>query len=288
MDDDLRDRILAWVEALDVGEPISPHEARARAMATHEHRHRDRRRRRVVVAAMAVLLTAGGALVRSGLEDDTVTAGPPIPRDLGELADRVAVLPTTVLGETDDARYAYRRAAVSVVGPTSVVTGVQEQWVAADGSVRQLVEGGPDQPTSGPGLLTVGGVPVRAFLDLPDDADAVAAAFATYSPAGFTGQVAPALVDALSYTGIPGPARAGVLRALDRLGMVPVPGADGGPNRLRVEGPQGSDGTRVRADFDLRTGVAVAWTLYGPDGERDEVTRFRSVEVDLRRDTRGS
>lgn len=292
VDEDLEDQIRGYAEALGVGEPITPEQARARAIAVWS-RHR-RRRRLMVTAAVLVLLAATGLFVRTSLAvdtvtDDSVTAGRPVPRDLWELADRVAGLPpTTVLGETDDARYTYRRITRSTDQPTSEVTSdVEEMWVASDGSGRQVtfVEDDPNQASegaAGPDLFTVDGVPVRVFLDLPDDADAVAAAFATSGKHGFTDELAPQLVDALSYAGLPGPARAGALRALDDLGMTPVPDADPGPHLLRVTGPRGPDGWRLQADFDVRTGMAVAWEIYGPDGE---VGRFVTIEVDLRRDS---
>jgi hypothetical protein len=56
VDDELRDQILAWVEALDVGEPVTPDEARARAIAAIGRR--DQRRRRVALAAAGVVLLA--------------------------------------------------------------------------------------------------------------------------------------------------------------------------------------------------------------------------------------
>jgi hypothetical protein len=124
---------------------------------------------------------------------------------------------------------------------------------------------------------------VSVFHALPDDINAFVDAFADYGKHGFTNEVSPLLVDALSYTGLPGPARAGALRALDELGMRPVPDANPGPHLLRVEGPRGPDGWRLRADFDLRTGRAVVWELLGQDGD---VTRVVTVEVDLRRDSR--
>jgi hypothetical protein len=287
VDEDLEDQIRDYVEALEVGEPVTPDQARARAIAVW-NRHR-RRRHLMVAAAVLILLAAAGLFVRTSVADDTVSAGRPIPRDLWELADRVASLPpTTVLGETDDARYTYRRVTRSTDRPTSEVTSdIEEMWVASDGSGRQVTtpQGDPTQSSegaAGPDLFTVDGVPVHIFLDLPDDVDAVAAAFDTYGRRGFTSEVSPLLVDALSYTGLPGPARAGVLRALDGLGMTSVPDADPGPHLLRVAGPRGPDGWRLQADFDVRTGMAVAWELYGPDGE---VTRFVTVEVDLRRDS---
>lgn len=285
-DQDLRELIRDYVEALEVGEPVTPDEARARATAAAK---RHQRGRHVMGAAtVLVLLLAAGLFVRSGL-DDTVTASRPIPRDLWELADRVAGLPpTTVLGETDDARYTYRRVTRSTDQPTSGVTSdIEEMWVAFDGSGRQVTvaEDNPNQTsegTAGPDLFTVDGVPLHTLLELPDDVDAVAAAFDTYGTHGFTNEVSPLLIDALSYTGLPRPARAGALRALDELGMTPVPDADPGPSLLRVAGPRGPGGWRLQADFDIRTGMAVAWELYGPDGE---VTRFVTIEVDLRRDS---
>ncbi|HEX8779876.1 MAG TPA: hypothetical protein VF728_01730 [Nocardioides sp.] len=287
-DQDLEDQIRDHAGALAAGEPITPDQARAHAIAVW-NRHR-RRRHLMVAAAVLIFLAAAGLFVRTSLADDTpVTAGRPTPRDLWELADRVAGLPpTTVLDEDDGARYTYRRGARSTDRPTSEVTSdIEEMWVSIDGAGRQVTvaEDNPTQTSEGvasPDLFTVDGVPVRTFLQLPDDADAVAAAFITYGKRGFTDEVSPMLVDALSYTGLPGPARAGALRALDLLGMVPVPDADPGPHLLRVAGPRGPDGSKLQADFDVRTGMAVAWELYGAGGE---VTRFVTIEVDLRRDS---
>ncbi len=297
--DDLEDQIRAWVEALDLGEPVTADEARARAIEANERRRHDRLRRRVVVAAAVVVLlgAGGGLLVRSG-DDDAVTAGrpttTPLRHDLDELADRVAVLPATVLGETTDARYTYRRRVVSSDRPMSEVTSqVEQQWVALDGSGRQIITeddaAAPTDMTAAPGTLEIGGLAPHVFVGLTDDVDAVAAAFGTYTDLAFDSQVSAGLVDVLSYTGLPGPARAGLLRALDHIGMVAVPGADVGPNLLRVEGP-GPDGSRVEADIDLRTGLVVAWATYdlGSGATGEGITRFTSIEVDLRRDTQGS
>ena len=292
VDEDLIEQIRAYGEALPGGKPITPEQARERAIALWtQHR---RRRRLMVAAAMVILLAATGLFVRASLAgtvaDDSVPADQPVPRDLWELADRVAALPpTTVLGETDDARYTYRRVTRTTDQPGSEVSSdIEEMWVSIDGGGRQITtpEDNP-APTSegaaGSDSFTVDGVPVSVFSALPDDIDAFVDAFATYGRHGFTNEVSPLLVDALGYTGLPGPARAGTLRALDELGMDPVPDANPGPHLLRVEGPPGPDGWRLQADFDVRTGMAVAWELLGHDGD---VTRVVTVEVDLRRDSR--
>lgn len=287
-DQGLEDHIRDYAAALEAGTPITPAQARARAIDSW-NRHR-RRRHLMVAAAALIFLAAAGLVVRTSVAaDDTVTAGRPIPRDLRELADRVAALPPTpVLGETASARFTYRRTSRSTDEPTSEVSSdVEEMWVAADGSGRQLTfdEDDPDQTSegaAGPSIFTVDGVPLPIFLKVPDDVDAVAAVFAQYGLHGFTDEAAPRLIDALSYLGIPGPARAGALRALDDLGMTPVPDADPGPHLLRVAGPRRPDGSRLQADFDVRTGRAVAWELYGP---AMEVTRIVTIEVDLRRDS---
>ncbi len=286
-DQDLEEQIRDYAGALRAGQPVTPDQARARAMALWA-RHR-RRRHLMVAAAVLVLLASAGLFVRASLADDSVTAGRPIPRSLGELADRVADLPpTTVLGETDDARYAYRRVTRSTDRPGSEVTSdIEETWVSIDGGGRQVTapEDNPTQTSEGaarPDLFTVDGVPVRIFLELPDDVQAVVAAFTEHGTHGFTNDVSLRLVDTLAYSGLPGPARAGALRTLDQLGMAPMLDADPGSHLLRVAGPRGPDGWRLQADFDVRTGMAVAWELYGPAGE---VTRIATIEVDLRRDS---
>lgn len=290
-DQDLKDQIRSLAKNLDSGTPITPEAARERAKASMATWNRNRRRRQLmVVAAVLILLAAAGLFVRASLAgtvpDDRVTAGRPIPRDLWELADRVNGLPpTTVLGENDYARFTYRRVIRSTDQPGSELTSdVVEVWVSIDGDGRQVTapENNPTQTSEGPASPDVDGVPLRTFLALPDDIDAFVDAFADYGKTGFTPEVSRALVDVLSYTGLPAPARSGALRALDELGMVPVAEGDPGPNLLRVAGRRGPDGWRLQADFDVRTGMAVAWEFLGPDGE---VTRFVTVEVDLRRDT---
>lgn len=92
-----------------------------------------------------------------------------------------------------------------------------------------------------------------------------------------------ALVDLLTYAGIPGPARAGALRALDVLGFEPAPGPEPAPTLWRVEGP-GPDGSTMQVDFDRLTGEITAWTRLLAGGG---FMRLTNIEIDLRRDTQG-
>jgi hypothetical protein len=251
---------------------------------------RPRARLLAVAAAVLVLLAVGGLSIRSGPDDDAVTAGPastvPLPRDLQELADAVTDLPTPVLGEPG-ATYTYRRAIRSVQNaPTDeATTFVDQQWIGLDGSGRQAADGGgsPGDETVGAASLLLGPFAPRVAVRLPDDADAVLAAVERRHGEGASAQAAPGLFDILTYAGIPGPARAGVLRALDRIGFVPVPAPELGPTVLRVEGPD-PDGSTMQADLDLRTGRVIAMTRPLSGGGVDRST---DIEVDLRRDTQG-
>jgi hypothetical protein len=284
-DDELRDQLIAWVDALDVGEPVTPDEARE--LAIGRRRRVERRRRLAVVAAGVVLLAGlGGVLVRSGDDDSAVTAGSAVPRSLDEFADHVAVLPTTVLGETDDARYTYRRGVMTISEPTSeTITYEEQSWTPPDGlanrEINPAIHETALKPPSYDALI-----PASFYLRLTDDVDAVEAVLAMRDLASKSAL----LVDVLTYAGLPGPARAGMLRTLSRLGMVPVAGANPGPNLFRAEGPGGSDGLRIRADFDLRTGLVVAWNWYhlSDSGVAGGSWQFTVLETDLRRDMEGS
>jgi hypothetical protein len=247
-----------------------------------------------VAAAVLVLLAVAGLVVRSGPNDDAaVTAGPsttiPAPRDLEEFADRVVVLPTTVLGETDDTRYTYRSGVRRIQGAAFEAVQHEQRWIARDGRGRELIaadgKGADSDNTMGQGSYEIGYLPPRTALGLPDEADTELATFARgtgVEPGDFLNPMA--LIDLLTYTGLPAPARAGALRALDRLGFAPVPDADLGPNLWRVEG-SGPEGSTLQADFDLRTGEVTALALLSPDGGFDRLT---DIEADLRPDTRGS
>ena len=298
LDDATRTRI--WVQICDaVPEAPTMLDTLDRGARVRRLRQRvgTRPRARVLAVAAAVLalLAVGGLSIRSGPDDDAVTAGlattAPVPRDLEELADRVADLPTTTLG-ADGATYTYRRGIRSIQGsPTSEMsTRVEQQWVALDGSGREIidVEGDDrdrDQTKDAPDSYEIGFLPPRTAVGLPDDADIVMATFARDAGLGAGDpRISPALVEILTYTGLPAPSRAGVLRALGRLGFAPVPGADLTPNVWRVEGP-GPDGSTMQADLDLRTGGVTALARLTPDGFFNRLT---SIEVDLRRDTQGS
>jgi hypothetical protein len=164
----------------------------------------------------------------------------------------------------------------------------EQRWIAADGSGREVknVEGsgsGPVARTRGPGFFNLGSLTPSAAVALPDDGQAVLDRFTRDLGAG-AGEESLALVDLLTYAGVPGPARAGALRVLDRLGFEPAPGPDPAPNLWRVEGP-GPDGSTMRVDFDLRTGEVAAWTRIVPGGG---FVRLSNIVTDLRRDTQGS
>lgn len=297
VDDAIRSRIWAdisdadpeaslWLDTLDRG-------ARIRQL----RRKAPRPSRILAVAAVLVLLAVAQLAVRSGPgEDPFVFAGPsttvPVPLDLDELADRVATMSAPVLGGTDDSRYTYLRAVHSTQldRTREVTTSFEQRWVADDGSGREVidVEGSgrvPDVYTRGPDSYEIGFVPPLIALGLPDDADIVLATFIRNTGVRPGDSLNPlALIDLLTYAGVPGPARAGALRALDRLGFEPAPGPDAAPNLWRVEG-SGPDGSTMRVDFDLNTNEVAAWTRLLPGGG---FTRLTDIEIDLRRDTPGS
>ena len=293
IDDIIRTRI--WDRVCDAA-PDAPNtlDTLDRGARVRQLRHRvvTRTRARVlaVAAAVLVLLAVGGLSIRSGPDDDAVTAGPaptiPLPRDLQGLADHVADLPTPVLGDPG-ATYSYRSAIRTVQNdPTDeVTTFIEQQWVGLDGSGRQAADGGgsPGDETVGADSLALGPFTPRVAVRLPDDADTVLAAVDQRYGEGVSTQASPGLLDILTYSGIPGPARAGLLRALDRLGFAPVSAPELGPTLLRVEGPD-PDGSTMQADLDLRTGRVIAMARSLPGGGVDRLT---DIEVDLRRDTEG-
>jgi hypothetical protein len=294
MDDAIRSRIWAeitdadpeaadWLDTLDRG-------ARVRQI----RRQAPRPSQILAVAAVLVLLAAVQLVVHSGpSEEPFVSTGPsttlPIPHDLDEFADRVAIMQATVLGETDETRYSYLRGVrTGQIDPTlEVETSFEQRWVAVDGSGRDVNTSdatGRDETTGGPGTYDLGLVPPRAAVHLDDDVDMVLATVGDHPEAVSSGEHAAALVDLLTYAGLPGPARAGVLRALDQLGFEPAPGPDPAPSLWRVEGP-GPDGSTMRVDFDLDTGGVAAWTRLLRGGG---FIRFTDIEVGLRRDTQSS
>ncbi len=243
-----------------------------------------------VAAAVLVLLAVAGLAVRSGPGDDEVTAGPapeePLPRDLQELADAVADRPVPVLGSSDDTRYTHLLVTREIRGASaSQVTNVTEElWIDLEGRGRLRVGGvrDGDESSDEPGTFSFGSLLPREVVGLPDDPEVISATLASRSSDAVGPGGAAQMVHALAHAGIPGPARAGLLRYLDGLGFDPVT-ADGlGPNLLRVEGP-GPDGSTVQVDLDLLTGVVVASSDTTQQGGRD-VTTYR--DADLRPDTR--
>lgn len=294
IDDAIRSRIWAdisehdpeaalWLDTLDRG-------ARIRQL----RRRAPRPSRIIGAAAVLLLLTTVQLVLRSGgaSEEPFVATGPsttiPIPQDLNELADRVAAMHPTVFGETEDYAFTYLRGVRSSQADSAraVAVSVEKRWVATDGSGREVIDVEGDardrDVIAEAGTFQIGFLPPDVARGLSDDADEVLATFERSN--GVAGsQAAFQLVDLLTYAGLPGAARAGALRALGELGYEPAPGADPAPNLWRVEGP-GPDGSRMRVDFDLRTGEVVAWTRLMSAGG---FIRFTDIEVDLRPDTQG-
>jgi hypothetical protein len=270
----------------------------AMAPATNVRRLRTRPRHRVlaVAAAVLVLLAVAGIALRPGpgRDDGTITAGTTeeevsVP-GLDELADEVAARPVVELGSSPEVAYAHletRQTVVSIDG--SEVVKTFEVWVDRDGTGRTVEDnlGDTAPPASRafaePGALGLGGVPVETVLALPDDAAAAEAAFLAVGDVGATARDVPVVVlDTLSHSGIPGPARAGMLRFLDQLGFAPVPASDLGPDTMRVEGL--GPGYVLRADIDRTTGMVISRTWRQPRGAGDVRTVLTS---DLRPDTQG-
>lgn len=244
-----------------------------------------------VAAAVLVLLAVAGVGLRLGAGgDDPTTAGPvtePVRLvSLQDLADTVKDRPVTVLGSSPDTRYAYLAVERTFQGQRSSTptVRVEEEWIALDGTGRVRISGDPsrDEEVTEPGTLYLGALPPAVAVGLPDDVEAVRAALLAAGVDDAGPGVAGAVTEALAITGLPGPARAGLIRFLDELGFVPVTAAEVGPNLARVEGP-GPDGSTLQADFDLRTGEVVATSLTTGQGGRD---RRIYTEVDLRPDTR--
>ncbi|HEV7722646.1 MAG TPA: hypothetical protein VGO60_15245 [Iamia sp.] len=289
LDDGTRGRM--WARICDeVPDAPTAFEALAIRPGVHVLRGRPRPSGRVrllgVAAAVLVLLAVAGLAVRTGSDDDTVAAGPtteaPVPRTLLELADAVAIRPVGELGASDQARYTHQVVAYTLGTPgAEPVFRTEERWVAKDGTGRQVrsFPAGTDQLIDTPGTLLLGALPPDVAVSLPGDPDRVAVVLAQHGQATDR-DVARTVITTLSFTGLPGPARAGLLRFLDRLGFVSVSTPGVRPNLLRVEGP-GPDGSTMQADFGLLTGEVVAWTSSSPDGRSDARTY---TEVDLRVD----
>ncbi len=270
-----------WLDVLD-------RDARVRRL----RRQTPRPSRILAVAAVLALLAVAQMVVRSGpSEEPFVSTGPsttvPIPLDLDELADWVAVEVPAVLGETADARYTYLRGVRSTrLEPRlEVSTSWEQRWIAVDGSGREVIdiEGDTrdrDITTDEAGSYEIGLLPPLAAVRLGDTADTVLATY-EWSTGAVGPDVSLRLIDLLTYAGLPGLARAGALRALDRLGFKPAPGP--ARNLWRVEGP-GPDGSTMQVDFDLRTNEVTAWTRLLRGGG---FMRFTDIEIDLRPDTQG-
>ena len=146
LDDTARGRM--WARICDeVPDAPTTFEALARRPGVRTLRARPRPGGRArllgVAAAVLVLLAVAGLAVRSGSDDDSVTAGPTtelvIPRTLQELADAVAVREVGELGTSDDTRYTHQVVAYTVVNPgTDPFSRTEERWVDLDGAGRQV------------------------------------------------------------------------------------------------------------------------------------------------------
>jgi hypothetical protein len=243
-----------------------------------------------IAAAVLVLLAGAGLAVRSGSGDKDVAAGPPTtvatPEGLQEFADRVAALPRgAVLGDSPATAFTYQVSTFRTASPDVArpVTQTETAWIGHDGSGRLWVPPDRDE-TKGPGSYSLGLFTPAVAVALPDVDAAVTGAIEQVPEVdGLTADLGRALVNTLTYTGLPPSARAGLIRALDRIGFVPVPAPELGPNLWRVEG-SGPDGSTLQVDFDLRTGEVVASVFVAADGRRDERT---IIDVDLRGNTRG-
>ena len=296
MDDDLRSRIWDQITRDDPDAAFWLDNLQRNVRIRQSRRRPARPSRILAVAAVLILLAVAQMVVRSGpSEEPFVSVGPsttvPVPRNIDEFADGVAIAFGTALGETEDTRYAYRSGILtSQPNPDrAVVISVEQRWIADDGSGREVidVEGSgrvPDEYVRGPGFFDLGSLTLGDAIALPDDPGAVLGSIIRDAD-GTAGDAEKALVlvDLLTYAGVPGPARAGALRALARLGFEPAPG-NPAPNLWRVEG-SGPNGLRVQVDFDLRTGEIDSWTRLFPGGG---YVRLTNIEIDLRRDTQGS
>jgi hypothetical protein len=243
-----------------------------------------------VAAAVLVLLAVAGVGLRLGPGgNDPTTAGPvtePVRLvSLQDLADTVKDRPVTVLGSSPDTRYAYLSVERSFRGSRDdlPIDRIEEQWIDLDGTGRIRVSGqaGRDDEVTEPGSLPLGMLRPDVAVGLPDDVGAVDAALLAAGAVDTGPGVSAPVLATLAAPGLPGPARAGLIRFLDGLGFHPVTATGLGPNLARVEGP-GPDGSTLRADFDLRTGKVVMTSLMNRRGLLD--LRIYT-EVDLRPDT---
>lgn len=261
-----------------------------------------------IAAAVLVLIAVAGVAVRAAIDDDsTVTAGPstattaPAITTMADLADAVAARDDTVLGSSPAARYSHwiqsdtRRS--STGDPTTVES---EIWMDETGGGALSENGVLEEIEAGPDRSLYPGLPAPSFLDLADDADAAIAAFVEQArgegPAddieAFSGQA----LATLAITGVPAPARAGMIRMLDRAGFAVVPaGGSRSPNLVRIEGPGGQvsvyteDGAQppeeatLRADIDLGTGRVITWS--STTARTSQTVTY--TDVDLRPDIDG-
>lgn len=239
--------------------------------------------RRVLAAAALVLAAlAGGVVARATAGDGDPgdrateqaradgTAGAPT---LTELADQLSTLGGPVLGDPG-ATYAHVVASsvhhAADGSGDSDLAGRAETWVSLDGTGRRrgmLTNGAnpEDVVVDQVGMLPLGALRAAAVVVLPDDADAtIAAAIADLGSGDDPAVViADPLIEALAHPGIPGPARAGALRALDRLGFETAPGIDAGT--VTLAGPAHDDAV-VTAVLDVATGRITSRQLVEVDG----------------------
>jgi hypothetical protein len=232
-----------------------------------------------IAAVVLALLAVAAIALRSGPGDNAVTAGSvpsgPLPQNLQELADAVAVTSGPELGSSPESRYSHLvTQRVSQGSPSSeerVYT--EERWIARDGAGRLLITGDEesDDSSDDPDHFRFGSVPPRVLLDLPDDPDALVDALVTWGIEVDDAGAAQPVVEMLAHAGLPGPARAALIRYLDRLGYRLVTEATLGSTLWRVEGP-GPDGSTLQADLDRLTGVVTASLFTSPQGIRDQRT----------------
>lgn len=259
-------------------------------------------RRRVLswplTAAAAVILVAliGAAALWSTGDRGTVSSTPraTAPTDaaprLADLADLAAGQGGAVLGEAG-ATYAHR-VVTRTIEDTDAAGGERgigrfATWVALDGSGREADLDAPADEglRPEPGSLRIAGLPPAEAVALPDDVDEVWRVFGTADdgPTTFTPiEVAPAVADALAVAGLPGTARAGMLRALDEVGYRPTGAVDAGTGTARYEIAGGGGGAEdVVVVVDVRTTLVVSIQLSRADGSG---TTSAFSEVALRDD----
>ncbi len=256
------------------------------------------RRHRVlaVAAAVLVLLAVAGALVRSDGRGggDPVTADPTVtttsttvpgrPRDLAELADRLATQNVVPFGSSDDVAYTHLVVDQSIGDDDGGgFTNLRyEIWVNAEGAGRVLdLVGGVDRRPN-PGELMIGALQPSALMNLLDRPGAVEAALTAGGAITDNSGSTQAVAEALAYVGIPAPARSALLRYLHEQGFHPVTAPDLGSSVMRVEGP-GPGGSTLQVDVVLQSGEVVALTHTTSRGGSDVRTYS---DADLRADTR--